>query len=169
MLPVWSPRFFGFARHLFRSRTISKRCFAFGGAWLTVVAGLQSTGLLCRLVDCGCDATAWHVAAEEQGGCSHDHAGHSHQHGQHPSNEHGDSKSRTSQPCEHDCWCCQPPAPQQQPAALDVDGLTQPAAGGTALAMFSIEATATSPLASSDPRAPERAVDACARLCRFLA
>lgn len=159
---------------MFFRRTIAKRLLAQCGVCLTLAASLQQTGSLCNLASCTCFSMATHVAVEvseeSHTACSHQHGRHSHHTAaRHDSDHHGDSASHGGWPCEHDCWCCQPPAPQQQPAPLDADALTQPAATAATLAIVAPAlAFASSPPATGAATAPERAIDACARLCRFL-
>ena len=167
-MPIRSDVSIGSPPPLFHSRTIMKRLFALGGVWLTFAAGLQQSGSLCQLIHCGCDATASRVVADVHADCLHRHEDHEHHAAHRQSDHHDDAAGRTDGPCQRDCWCCQPPAPQQQPTSLDADALTQPAATGAATATLAVDASAPSLHATNNASASERAVDVCARLCRFL-
>lgn len=162
---------------MFHRSTITKRIIAFCGVWLTLVSGLQQTHALCGLN--GCFRTEkQQVSSEccENGGsekkCSHSHRCDSQQQARNAVQVGTAGIDRQpAAPCEKGCQCCQAPSPQQVPIPLDAESATQPSAicGGSMLAAAWLGvAPAGSPTTISES-SPERAIEVCVRLCRFLA
>jgi hypothetical protein len=165
----------GQACSVFHRSSITKRVIAFCGVWLTFVSCMQQTHAFCELYGCS--------NSEKQqvlGDCCETNAGDEKcPHKQRCNSGRTQSVESTkvavdhqpTVPCEDGCWCRQAPSPQQAPVPLDAESLTQPLVmySGAMLVATSLNAPQAGWAATIYESSPERAIDVCVRLCRFLA
>lgn len=154
---------------MFRRSSIAKRVIALLGVALTSMSCIHQTHLLCSLLGClpAVDQTSSNRCQCNPGGAA-------------PSQEHIVAKPRgltcrtdgscPRQQCPPNCWCRQAPSPQQAPSSTGGDSLGQlleycSVSSGVAA---SLDAASTGSSRTLHEASPQRATDACARLCRFL-
>ena len=154
---------------------IAKRVIASFGILLTAVSCGQQTHAFCELYDCtqpdkeqlSDDCCQKHLPKKK---CSHSHAPEC---GKLPKVQSplGAANCQPAVPCDEGCLCCQTPSPQQAPAPLDAESVTQPSAtcSCTTLTAAWVDADSSRWSTTSSQSSPERALDICVRLCRFMA
>lgn len=161
---------------MFHRRTITKRVLAACGVLLTLVSCAQQSHALCGLVSCRIEA-----GDDAQGKASTKCC-----HQAKPSHVCSKSRDAGSRPpegptfakqpapscpaCPPNCVCCSLPIPQQPPSPVDTELASQPLAA-QGIAAFSAATLSDVPsieLAAACGASPQRALDTCVRLCRFL-
>lgn len=161
---------------MFHRSVITKRVIALCGVWLTLVSCMQQTHAFCGLS--GCLPTQEEQLMDE---CCHEcdavkkcshfkNCDCTAQADLKPSSPKG-ADSQPAQPCDEGCWCCQPPSPQQAPAPLDAVSITQLSAIScdSIPAIVSLDVVVGAWATTLSESSPQRAIDTCVRLCRFLA
>lgn len=160
---------------MFHRSSITKRVIAFCGVWLTFVSCMQRTHAFCELYGCSTsvnqqvsDDCCETSAADEK--CPHKH----HCKSRPATNVESTRTAVDHQPtvpCDERCWCCQAPLPQQAPAPIDAESVTQPPvlSNGSTFAATLLNAAPAGWALTANESSPQRAIDVCVRLCRFLA
>lgn len=155
---------------------ITRRFIAVCGVWLTLLSCMQQTHAFCVFNgclgskeqqitgDCGDKCTSGKKCSHSRCCASRDSSC--------VKSAQVDAECQPAEPCDQTCWCCQAPAPQMGSAPLDTESVTQltvTCAGSCHAASWLEMASAGWSMTIINESSPQRAIDVCVRLCRFLA
>jgi hypothetical protein len=163
-------------RFVFYRLTIAKRVAAVCGIALTVLNCMQQTHAICQLTGCKpqnasevrsscCKSAAastcvhsCHRVDEKPTGADHASIGEQGSHG-------------PTCPSPENCVCCQAPPTPSQSSPVDAEFVTMASSSCNCCcsALMSVDVAAVGCDATTSRFAPERSIETCIRLCRFLA
>jgi hypothetical protein len=160
---------------VFHRSSITNRLVAFCGVWLTFASCMQRTHAFCELYGCSTSGKQ-----QVSGDCcetiaANDKCPHKHRCKSKPAKNVEAAKNakdhQPTAPCDERCWCCQAPLPQQAPAPIDAESVTQPLvlSNGSIFTSTLLNVVPAGWAPTANESLPQRAIDICARLCRFLA